>query len=212
MNKQETTIYGLKYELRHQDSQDDSDWIPCDHDIYHQQITEEFSGKNKSVLDAVIQELKETQFKCIVEIGIARSQEHSSTYHLLKQKPEDTIYVGIDLNSMCINFLEQWNFPNTFTINTNSSNYEEITDKLKQLNIDNIDLLIIDGWHSINQCYNDFKFAHLLRKGGFVLMHDTNYHPGPKVLIECIDENIFETKKYFENEIDWGVGTAKKLI
>ena len=211
MEQLPTSIYGLKNELKHNNSQDDSDWISCEYDIYHQQITEEFSKNNKKVLDDIIQELKKDQFKCVLEIGIARSKENSSTYHLLKQKPENTIYVGIDINGACIQFLEQWNFPNTYTVNTFSSNYEEVLIKLKELNITEIDLLIIDGWHSINQCYDDFKYAKLLRKGGYVLMHDTNYHPGPKILIECIDNDIFETKKYFENEIDWGVGTAKKL-
>ena len=43
-------------------------------------------------------------------------------------------------------------------------------------------------------------------------MHDTNYHPGPKVLLESIDSSMFESKKYFEGEVDWGVGTSKKLF
>jgi len=211
MEQQLTSIYGLKNELRYNDSKDDMDWISCDYDNYHQQITEEFSKNNKKILDNVIQELKKDQFKYVLEIGIARSKEYSSTYHLLEQKDESTIYVGIDISEMCIGFLKQWNFPNTYTINTYSSNHQEVFNRLEALNIKELDLLIIDGWHSINQCYEDFKYAKLLRKGGYVLMHDTNYHPGPKILIESIDSNIFKTKKYFEGEIDWGVGTAKKL-
>jgi len=212
MEQQLTSIYGLKNELRYNDSRDNMDWIPCDYDNYHQQITEEFSKNNKKVLDDIINELKINQFKYILEIGIARSKEYSSTYHLLKQKPEDTMYIGIDIDGTCIEYLEQWNFPNTYTINTYSSNHQEIFNRLEVLNIKELDLLIIDGWHSINQCYEDFKYAKLLRKGGYILMHDTNYHPGPKTLIESMNNNIFETKKYFEGEIDWGVGTAKKLI
>jgi hypothetical protein len=211
MKQQSTLIYGLKKELRYNDFRDDEDWISCEYDIYHQQITEEFSKNNKKVLNNIIQELKKDQFKCVLEIGIARSKEYSSTYYLLGQKPEDTIYVGVDISGVCIDFLKQWNFPNTHAVNTYSSNHKEVFRKLKELNITEIDLLIIDGWHSINQCYEDFKYAEWLRKGGYVLMHDTNYHPGPRALMESINPDIFETKKYFEGEVDWGIGTAKKL-
>jgi len=47
------------------------------------------------------------------------------------------------------------------------------------LDLDTIDFLFIDGWHSVNQRLADWRYVERLSPGGVVVMHDTNVHPGP---------------------------------
>jgi hypothetical protein len=208
-----STAFGLNRELRFTEKfLNDRDWISSSNDYLHSKIEHEFSDKNKQILGNVIEELKnQGNLQNILEIGIARSFEWSSTYFLLKNKPDHTKYVGIDLNHLCTEALHGWNFPNTYSKIIDSSNFEDIKLYLKTLGIEELDLLIIDGWHSIEQVYRDFKFASMLKKGGYVLFHDTNYHPGPWAITQCADPDIFEAKKYFEGEEDWGVATFKRI-
>ena len=123
-----TTIFGLNRELRFDANfLDYMDWIPSSNNYLHSTIKHEFSDKNKKILGDVIEELKSQEnLQNILEIGIARSFEWSSTYFLLKNKPDHAKYVGIDLNHLCTEALQDWNFPNTYSMITDSSNFEEI--------------------------------------------------------------------------------------
>jgi predicted O-methyltransferase YrrM len=206
-----SSIYGLKHELYYGDYRDDLDWTPGETNRFFGLVPNEFSEKNKIVLDYVLNELKEQQLTQIIEIGIARSIENSSTYHILKNKPIDCAYLGIDINEEHTRIVSHWNFPKSIALQTDSGNTEEVFKCLNVLRINHIDLLIIDGWHSINQCYLDFKYAKLVRVGGFILLHDTNYHPGPKAILDSVDTSIFQVRSYFEGELDWGVSTLKRL-
>jgi hypothetical protein len=186
------------------------DWISCDKDILHYKIPAEFSKKNKLVLRDVIRKLGK-DYKYVLEVGIARSQESSSTYEILTTKPEDTAYVGIDLNPACIEFVKEWNIPNTYPFLLNSGHFEDIVFSLHSLKFPHLDLLLIDGNHCANQVYLDFELASLVRVGGYVVLHDTNYHPGPSLLLECIDPTVFEIEKHCEGERDWGITTLKRI-
>lgn len=215
MNKMQTDQFGLKYKLQYQNEFDDKDWINGPYDKYHQEIVHEFSDADKSILDNIILNLRVSKMPSdhltILEIGIARSKEWSSTYHLLSNKMDWDIYIGIDSNPDVHKFIGDWGFQNVINYCENSNNHNIIIEKLNTLGINKIDLLIIDGWHSINQCYNDFKYAEMIKPRGCVLLHDTNYHPGPKTLMECVDESLFKKSKYFEDEVDWGVGVLKRI-
>ncbi len=211
MIEKETNIFGLTKELVYENvAMNCEDWISCEHDYLHEEIEHEFSDKNKSVLQNLINELEKSKFNSVLEIGIARSNEHSSTYYLLNKKLDETVYIGVDTNPECVDRINNWNKPNTHALNCDSGNFDEINDYLKTLNITELDLFIIDGFHSIDQVYKDFKLASLVRKGGYVLFHDTNYHPGPVTILNCINTELFSIQKYFENEKDWGVAVLKR--
>ncbi|NDB54317.1 class I SAM-dependent methyltransferase [archaeon] len=205
-----TENYGLKFEKKFNSNLDDIDWFNGEHDILHTKIIHEFSDKDKSILLDCIENLKsKNSFNCVLEIGVNRSGEYSSTQFLLKHKPQNTKYVGIDINCALADGIQNIE-KNIYGKCCNSSNYDEILNYLNSLNIKEIDLLIIDGWHSINQVFLDFKYAQILSKNGIIFLHDTNYHPGPKNLLECVDDNLFNKHIFFENEEDWGVAFLQK--
>jgi hypothetical protein len=177
----------------------------------HDRITVEFSSENKRVLADVLDELKaKNKLNSVLEIGVFRSKAESSTKVILDNKLDTTKYFGIDL-------LEQNLVPirddskNVFALCTNSSNLDEIMNFCKSHSVEKFDLILIDGWHSINQVVLDWRFVEHLNDGGFVVMHDTNYHPGPHCVFDAIDETKFEKARRAIAEFDWGIATARKL-
>jgi hypothetical protein len=187
------------------------DWVQCDYDYLHSKIEHEFSEKDKQVLKASMEELSQKKLNLVVEIGIARSNEWSSTYFLLNNKSDSTTYLGIDTNPVCKSFVDSWKKPNTHARVIDSSDSEAIYAEIRALGFEEIDLLIIDGNHSADQIYKDFRLADFVRKGGIILFHDTNYHPGPMLIFRCIDPAVYHSQLFYEGEEDWGVGILKKL-
>jgi len=215
-----SNINGLKFIPNLLEYDNNNDWIE---NVYmsnivtninekHQKITKEFSEKNKLVLKALIDDLKaKNMFNVILEIGVNRSGEHSSTQFILNNKTKDTKYIGIDMQPGLIAsiYSEQ---QNNYGLATDSSNYDQILKYINSLGVSKIDLFIIDGWHSVNQVVKDWKFTDILNLNGHVLMHDTNYHPGPYCVYEAIDENYYKKEKHLFSELyDWGVATATKI-
>ena len=142
--------------------------------------------------------------KVIVEIGVCRNGKDSSTYVFLNNKKENTLYLGVDL--MDKSFLNDA-VKNIHTLQTDSSNYEQVVSKLRGLGVDEIDYLFIDGWHSINQVYKDWEYTNILSKNGIVGFHDINYHPGPSLFIQNLNPDIWDIKTYCPN--DYGIGFVK---
>lgn len=207
-----SSLLGLTKELRFDsDHLNHLDWISGDFDYLHQKILHEFSEKDKEVLIRSMKELEKCKLELVVEIGIARSNVWSSTFFLLDNKADSLSYLGIDTNPVCKSFVDSWNKPNAHAKVIDSSNTDAIMQEIENLGFKEIDFLIIDGNHSADHIYKDFKLANFVRKGGIILFHDTNYHPGPKLLFECIDPLVYESNLYYVDEEDWGVGTLKKL-
>lgn len=172
------------------------DMEPC----YHGSV--EFTPDNHKVLldclratgDKVIQ---------IVEIGVNRNGEYSSTQTLIKEKAKGSTYLGIDLRD--ISYLNSPESDVYVASKTSSHDINKIQVILKDLNITKIDLLIIDGDHSINAVLKDWRnFSILVPKGGIIFLHDVNHHPGPRELFQAVDENKFIKLLYCPN--DYGVG------
>lgn len=219
-SEQPTDIPGLKFRPSIENL-DDADWIPVGqqngqevHLQYkHDAIKQEFSDANKGVLGGIVKWLEVNGgCKTILEIGVNRSGQHSSTQFLLDLKAPETKYIGVDLRPELI--ASVYNpANNVFGLATNSSNYDLISSYVHDVSGGmTLDLLIIDGWHSINQVLEDWKFTRILRPGGYVLMHDTNFHPGPYCVYEAIDDIKFRKEKHLtDQELDWGVATAQKL-
>lgn len=145
----------------------------------------------------------------IVEIGVNRNGKNSFTWAMLENKPKDVIYLGIDLEDKSdINDKQK----NIYTIKSNSFDQETVRKYMKEIGLDKISILFIDGNHSINAVINDWKYTDLLAEDGVVIFHDTNYHPGPRIFMETIDDKFYKIEKYFTNSPgDCGMGVAYKI-
>lgn len=211
MIQEPTTIFGLKYELRHGSAADDIDWIEGVTDVGHGPILQEFSQQNGDLLISCVEKLKTTSpLRAIMEIGVQRSGELSTTCRLMSVKPQETIYLGVDIKEDSVATVDKQHL-NSFGLLSDSGDYPYVCKKLDSLGMRSLDLLIIDGFHSINQVFKDFRYAERLRSGGIVFLHDTNYHPGPKILLDCVNPEIFSIKRYFEGENDWGCAVLERL-
>jgi len=67
-----------------------------------------------------------------------------------------------------------------------------------------VDILFIDGDHRIEPCAADFLgFWKIVKKGGLILLHDTNLESGwegPRFILDCLESKVNEkyTYKYIE--------------
>jgi len=143
----------------------------------------------------------------IVEIGVSRNGEGSFTNAMLSKKPNSVPYLGIDINDKT--YLDDPS-KKIYTIKENSYSQDLIRKKLKEIGMEKISILFIDGLHSVDACINDWKYTDLLSDKALVLLHDTNHHPGPTILVEAIDKNKFDVQKFFENQDDNGMAVAIK--
>lgn len=182
---------------------------------------QEFSQDNQKCLLNEILKIK-NKTNVIVEIGVARlynkhydvSQDienatritfdKSSTSIILRSKNDSTKYLGIDIEDK--KFLESLK-PNIYTLQARSEDFEVVSNKLKEVGIEQIDFLFIDGWHSINQVIDELWYLQFMKPGGVIGFHDVNHHPGPKAILESLNPDIFEIINY--NTPDWGIGFAK---
>ena len=147
--------------------------------------------------------------KAILEIGVLRDDVNlSSTDVFLKNKNKETFYFGVDMDDR--SYLDDEE-KNVFTIKNNSSNIDEIMDFVKSKGVNEFGFIFIDGWHSINQVLDDWRFTEYLSKDGIVGFHDTNVHPGPKEFINALDtEKYYVDKKCTTLMMDWGISFVKR--
>jgi cephalosporin hydroxylase len=173
---------------------------------YHQ----EFSIDNQEILKKhLLQSMEKNNKLVIVEIGVNRNPyTMTSTSVFLDNKRDTDIYIGIDINNKSnLNSLEK----NIYTICSPSENIDFIFEQMKQIGINEIDILMIDGLHSINQVYIEWEnYTKILASNGMVVMHDTNSHPGPYFLVKSIDTKLYDVYKYLSDVVDWGISVAIK--
>jgi cephalosporin hydroxylase len=143
----------------------------------------------------------------IVEIGVSRNAyANTSTSIFLENKRDQDIYIGIDIEDK--SFLNNQE-KNIYTIRSPSQNLDVFYPIMAEYGVDQIDVLMIDGWHSINQCYIEWElYTQMMNPGGMVVMHDTNFHPGPYFLVDSIDTNLYDVYKYLWDVQDWGISVA----
>ena len=208
-------------EVRTFDNIIDDEDRPLDQSIYFQYRGPEFSPDNKKALLTEVLKAK-SNTNTIIEIGVARlirinhSLEDSSTYEtllpftdsstsiFLRNKKDSTKYLGIDIEDKT--HLESYK-PNVYTLKAKSEDYEVVSNKMKEVGIEQIDFLFIDGWHSINQVIDELWYLQFMKPGGVIGFHDVNHHPGPKAVLEALNPDMFEIINY--NTPDWGIGFAK---
>ncbi len=215
LTKLESNIYGLKYipsiEPTYSNSADYIDFPDKRINIEKSNGNGQFSFKNGEITLYEFLKIKDS-VKCIMEIGVATNFEHSSTELWLKNKTDDCHYFGIDIKIGDKSHHEQYK-PNTHILGMNSeTDREHILEKMKEFGCEKeIDVLFIDGCHSIDLMINDWKYSELVRKGGLILLHDVNIHPGPHLVYDAIDEELFTKEKYFcDGTDDCGLGVVWK--
>jgi len=196
--QQPTVLYGLKYfpslEPHCSNDQDAPNWGWPDGDV-------EISDCNLAVVADVLKKLG-TSCDNIMEIGVHRNEDRSITKILMDNKPVGCKYLGVDIDDK--SHLDNAAL-NIATIKANSHNKVAVRQKLRQLRMDKIDLLMIDGWHSVHTCVNDWGYVDLLSAHSAVILHDTNAHPGCIALYNAVDETLFDKFRYCIESSDMGI-------
>jgi predicted O-methyltransferase YrrM len=207
IHKDPSDIFGLSYlprfdvtELNDADASSEYNQVLEQHGvvIYHGQNDEE----NKNILECIV--LSKNP-KTIFEIGIGANAHNTSTSRILRAKTKDAKYLGVDTKEKYSIFGDH---SNTVFMQIESSEQTVIRNKLSELNMIPLDLIYIDGWHSINAFINDWKYVDLLSPNGIVVMHDISHHPGPRECFKAINSNLFDKFAFCPN--DYGIGVAIK--
>jgi cephalosporin hydroxylase len=200
-NRKESNIAGLKYIPYFADNADnDSDSLSFGGPYPPREVSLESYELVKQEL------LKYKDCKAILEIGIFQNIKGFS-YLLSMEKDPKTIYVGLDKDER--RYLGQ-PVDNIFILKSDSADREFVKSELRKLGVDKLSILFIDGFHSVNMVLNDFKYSELVEPGGLVILHDTNFHPGPNLVYQAVDENVFEKELYFDNPSDYGLAILRK--
>jgi hypothetical protein len=140
--------------------------------------------------------------KSILEIGVGNIQSRTFTKLFLDQKLTYTKYFGIDLKDKS-ELNDDKN--NVFTLMVDSSNIDEVLSFAKSHEVETFDFIFIDGWPSINQVLNDWRFIDYLSEDGILAIHDTNFHPGPTYLVNNLNVDKYEVYKKCKDDLDWGI-------
>lgn len=166
----------------------------------------EVSDCNLSVVSNVIKDLGD-RCRVIMEIGVHRNDGRSMTNVLMDERPVGSVYVGIDLDDK--GYLDDVS-RGIYTLKANSHDQQRIRTRLLEIGVDKIDVLMIDGWHSVNTCVNDWCYTDLLSDHGVVILHDTNAHPGCVALFHAVDESLFRKERFCTDDADMGIATFWK--
>ena len=173
------------------------------HDIWMSPL--EVTDGNLEVMKQVVAGLGDQLFAAL-EIGVNRNGDRSMSRIIMDQRPKGSFYFGVDIDDK--SYLDDES-ANTYTIRTSSAERELILDRMRQVGVGLLDLIMIDGWHSVNMCVNDWQFTERLSDHGVVVLHDTNSHPGCVALFEAVDEQLW-IKERFCLEDDYGIATFRK--
>jgi hypothetical protein len=198
ITQQPTMLYGLKFfpslEPHCSNDQDAPNWG-------WPEVESEVSDANLTFVQDVLQRLG-SQCMNILEIGVHRNEGRSMTNILMDLKPSGCQYLGIDVDDK--SFLDNAKL-GIHTIRANSHDKVAVRKKLRELSMTSIDLLMIDGWHSVHTCVNDWGYVDLLSNHGAVILHDTNAHPGCVALYHAVDEALFDKFRYCTELSDMGI-------
>ena len=201
INHLPSNIFGLVNIPQMIDFDNDADWLP-----FTKSHTTEVTKKSFDVVESIC---KNYMTDAIMEIGVSRNGNGSFTNAILKNKPDNIPYLGVDVQNK--SYLQDPK-KNIYTIQAKSEEQLKIRKHMQYLNINKLSILFIDGWHSLNSVINDWRYTDLLSHYSVVFLHDTNGHPGPTIILESIDKDIFNIKKYFENDDDYGLSIAVKKV
>ena len=157
----------------------------------------QFSVCNKKVLTDLIK--SKPHASLFVEIGTASTYTASSTETIINNKTENCLFYTIDIDERVLSV--EGLHRNISIIQSDSTG-----DKVKELlQGKRIDILFIDGDHSIDRVFAEYEFyLPYMKDDGIIVLHDTTMHPGPLLLMEAIDTNVFKTEIFCSD--DYGIG------
>lgn len=157
----------------------------------------QFSVKNKETLVELIKSKPDAEL--FVEIGTASIFTGSSTETFILNKKDNTSFISID-RAVCSNqTLEKTNVHFITNKSTNDYIKEYIGNK-------KIDILFIDGDHSVKTVFEEYEFyLPLMKQDGVIVLHDTNMHPGPFLFMEAVDETVFRKEKKHLEDLGLGI-------
>ncbi len=162
----------------------------------------EFTKENAEALTEHFLRVRDN-CSAILEIGVCRNDQESSTHCFLKNKKPETVYLGIDIDDKT--FLDDASL-NIHTFQHTSFDLVTNFEKFRSLGITQFDFIFIDGWHSINAVMTEWEYTRLLSPTGIVGFHDTNYHPGPKEFVDAINREKWNVAKLCPD--DYGISFA----
>lgn len=198
---QPTSVHGLRFfPSLEPDIDNDQDMPP-----YGWVSQVEVTDCNLAVVRSVVEELGDN-LRATMEIGVNRNGERSMSRVMMDERPKGSFYLGVDIEDK--SYLDD-PASNTWTIKANSHDQDGIRGFLANKGVKKLDLLFIDGWHSINTCVNDWLYADLLSPHGIVILHDTNSHPGPIGLFEAINEDLYVKERHCLDN-DFGIAVVRR--
>jgi len=203
VTKRPSNIGGLKYHPTVEPHfSDDQDWP-----LFNYERPIEVSDGNLEVVESVVEEMG-ADLRNMMEIGIARNGARSMSKILMDKKPEGSTYVGIDLDDK--SYLDDES-RRIFTLKAHSHDQALIRNFLVSKGVRSLDLLFIDGWHSVNTCVNDWLYTDMLSPNGVVILHDTNAHPGCVTLFDAVDERLYRKVRYCKVD-DYGIAVFRRKV
>lgn len=165
----------------------------------------EVSDCNLAVVSDVVRELG-PHLSAVMEIGVNRNGERSMSRILMDQRPPGSFYLGVDIEDK--SYLDDPE-ANTHTIRCSSHDQVKIRDYIRNQGANHLDLLMIDGWHSVNSCVNDWQYTDLLSPHGVVILHDTNSHPGCVGLYQAVDDEHWVKQRHCTDN-DFGIAVFRR--
>jgi len=167
-------------------------------------VKSNFSPNNKKYLLEYLNKIEDC--RSILEIGVShnRDERFTSTSAIFDTKKDSTIYIGVDIDNK--SHLDN-ETKNIYTIQSDASNIPKVMKFAKTKGVETFDFIFIDGWHSINQCIIEFNgYGAFLSDKGIIGVHDTNYHPGPRWLVERSDTTMWNIAEHRGEEFaDFGI-------
>jgi hypothetical protein len=146
----------------------------------------------------------------VLEIGVALyAPEKSFTPRLVAGLTKSGRYLGVDVaDRSAVTRLD----PRAHFLQASSFDQDAVRGRLDALGMGGgLDLLLIDGCHSVEACLNDWRYAELVKAGGLVLIHDTNSHPGPVALAAAIDRDVFAVEEPLAGAADYGLAICRRI-
>jgi hypothetical protein len=195
---QAINVYGLKFFPNLEPHVDNDQDFPA----FGWPSGPEISSCNQEIVTQALEKIEKC--RAILEIGVNRNGAASLSRILMDTKPQDCTYIGIDLDDK--SFLNDPS-KNIYTFQANSHDQLNIRNKIDKIGVKQLDLIMIDGWHSVNTCVNDWCYVDLLSSNGVVMLHDTNAHPGCCALFHAVDETLFDKQRHCTSEADMGIAT-----
>jgi hypothetical protein len=199
LKKHDSLVFGLEYipSLEPEMSDDVDAFVMCN-GIAPGSVSWQVSRYIESIVSA-------HSAMNILEIGVNAHPENSMTKAILENCARGSKYFGIDLEERNVDGIKVADGVQWVIARGDSSRFDDVCDALMKLNMKPLDMLVIDGLHSVNQVVRDFRYASLVKHGGIVLMHDILDHPGGRLVFDAVDSTVF-TKEVLCPEGDWGLG------